>query len=148
MVSSMNVITLGNSIFSSWSPLEASCTFFGCCVVYEIFEVLLVSSWVLVSVLFMFYFCCFDSSIAAFNGGISFDWFCRFVFDAFIVSNLDILLEYFKLKGWSFCCSAGLSPVCCVFWLILLDSIFVLFFKMLTYVGFSLSIIFVVCDVL
>ena len=67
------------------------------------------------------------------------DWFCSFVFDAFIVGDLDLLLEYFVMKDRSFCCSIGLSPVGFVFWLILLHAKFVLFFKILAYVGFRVS---------
>ena len=73
MVSSMNFIMLNNSTFSSCPPSEASCTFFGCCVVLEFSEVLLDSSWILASVLLLFCFCCFNSSISAFNGAISLD---------------------------------------------------------------------------
>ena len=146
MVSSMNVITLSNSTFSSWPPSEASCTFFGCCVVLEFSEVLLDSSRVLASVLLLFCFC-FNSAISAFNAAISLDWFCWFVFDAFLVGDLDLLLECFEVKDWSFCCNVGLSPVGFVFWLILLDATFVLFFKILAYVGFRVSCIVVICDV-
>ena len=123
MVSSMNVITLSNSTFSSWPPSEASCTFFGCCVVLKFSEVLLDYSWVLASVLLLFCFC--------------FSFF----------GDLDLLLERFEVKDWIFCCNVGLSPVVFVFWLILLDATFVLFFKILAYVSFRISCIVVVCDV-
>ena len=146
MVSLMNVITLSNSTFSSWPPSEVSFTFFGCCVVLEFSEVLLDSSWVLASVLLQFCFC-FNFSISAFNAAILLDWFCWFVFYAFLVGDLDLLLECFEVKDLSFCCNVGRSPVGFVFLLILLDATFVLFFKILAYVGFRVSCIAVVCDV-
>ena len=132
MVSSMNVITLSNSTFSSWPPLEASCTIFGCCVVLEFSEVLLDSSWVLASVILLFCFY-FNSAISAINAAVSLDWFCWFVFYAFLVSDLDLLLECFEVKYRSFCCNVCLSPVGFVFRLTLLDATFVLFFKMLIF---------------
>ena len=122
MVSSMNVITFSNStLLPSLPPSEASVTFFGCCVVLEFSEVLLDSSWVLASVLSLFCFC-FNSAIPAFNTAISLDWFCWFVFDAFLVGDLDLLLECFEVKDRSFCCNVGLSPLAFVFWLILFDA--------------------------
>ena len=144
MVSSMNVITVSNPTFPSWPPSEASCMFFGCCIVLEFSEV--DSSWVLAAVLLLFCFC-FNSSMSAFNAAISLDWFCWCVFDAFLNGDLDLLLECFEVKDRSFCCNVGLSPVGFVFWLILLDAAFVLFFKILAYVGFRVSCIIVVCDV-
>ena len=122
--------------------------FSGCCVVFEFSEVLLVSSSVLASILFLFYFCCFNSSISAFNAVISFDWFCWFVFYAFLVGDLELLLECFEVKDWSFWWIVGLSPARFLFWLILFRAIFVLFFKMLAYFSFRVPFIAIVCDVL
>ena len=118
MVSLMIVVTLSNSTFSSWPPVEASWTFFACCIVLK-FEVLLDSSWVLASVLLLFCFC-FNSTISVFNAAISFDWFFWFVFHTSLVGDLDLLLECFEVKDRSFCCNVGLSAVGSVFWLILL----------------------------
>ena len=146
MVSSKNVITLSNSTFSSWPPSETSCTVFGYCVVLEDSKVLLDSSRVLASVLLLFCFG-FNSAISPFNTPISLDWFCWFVFYAFFVGDLDLLLECFQGNDWSFWCNVGLSLVVFVFWLILRDATFVLFFKVLAYVGFRVSCIVVVCDI-
>ena len=122
MVSLMIVITLSNPTFSSWPPSEASCTFFGCCVVLEFSKVLLGSLWVVASALLLFCFCCLNSSISAFNTAISLDWFCWFFLNAFLAGDLDLLLECLKVKDWNFC-GSGLSPVGCVFWLILSHAI-------------------------
>ena len=96
--------------------------------------------WYTVSFLVSFSFCVvsilfllFQFFNLCFLCRYSFDWFCWFVFDAFLVGDLDLLLECFEVKDWSFCCSFGLSPVRFVFWLILFDAISVLFFKMLAY---------------
>ena len=131
MVSSINVTTLSNSTFSGWPPSEASCTFFGCFVVLKFSEVVLDPSSVLPTVLLLLCFCYFNSSISVFNGAISLNGFCWFVFYAFLVGDVDLLLECFEVKDWSFCCSVGLSPVEFVFLLIKLDTIFVCSLKCL-----------------
>ena len=118
MFFSINVIMLSNSAFSSWPPSEFFVRFLDAAL-FSNFLKNLVSSWVLASVLLLFYFCCFNSSIFAFNAAISFDWFCWLVFDSFLVGDLDLLLEYFKVNDWSYCCSVGLSLVRFVFWLTL-----------------------------
>ena len=110
----MNVITPGNSPFSSRPPFECSCTFFGCCVVFELSELLLFSLWVLASALFLLYFFLISSSIFAFNAAISFDWFCLYVSGAFLVGDLGLILKCFEVKDWSFCCCAAFTSSVCI----------------------------------
>ena len=99
---------------------------------------------ILASVSFPFCFCCFNSSFFAFNAAISFDWFCWLIFYASLVCNLNLFLECCEAKDWSFCCTVLLSPVRFLFWLMLLDVIFVSF-TMFVYVGFKVYCFVLVC---
>ena len=65
------------------------------------------------------------------NATISLDSSCWFVFDACLIGDLHLLFEFFQVKDWNVCCSVVLSPVRFVFWLILLEVIFALFYKFL-----------------